>query len=140
MPSRREFLRWCSGVPALWLPASFTAAPLVVGQEPNPQQQRTLSTPLDYRLTPRYPAGAPLDDVMRKVHSELDIFPTEKYAEEIEAILARWGEALRQSPPDFEPLESSLSPDIMASPVVASDVKEIRSGPPPLPPTPVPSG
>ena len=63
MPSRREFLRWCSGVPALWLPASFTAAPLVVGQEPNPQQQRTLSTPLDYRLTPRYPAGAPLDDV-----------------------------------------------------------------------------
>lgn len=130
MPSRREFLRWCSGVPALWLPASFTAAPLVVGQEPNPQQQRTLSTPLDYRLTPQYPAGVPLDDVMRKVHSELDIFPTEKYAEEIEAILARWGEALRQSPPDFEPLESSLSPDIMASPVGASDVKEIRSGPP----------
>jgi Flp pilus assembly protein TadD/peroxiredoxin len=130
MPSRREFLRWCSGVSALWLPARYAAAPLFVGQGPDPQQQRTLSTPLDYRLTPHYPEGVPLDDVMQKVHSELDVFPTEKYAEEIEAILARWGEALRQTPPDFEPLEGSLSPELMASPLVASDVKEIRSGPP----------
>jgi Tfp pilus assembly protein PilF/peroxiredoxin len=129
-PSRREFLRWCSGVSALWLPANYGVAPLFIGQEPDPQQQGPLSTPLDYRITPHYPEGVPLDDVMRKVHSELDVFPTETYAEKIEAILARWGEALRQSPADYGPLEGSLSPELTASPLVASDVKEIRSGPP----------
>ena len=128
MTSRREFLRWCSGVSALWLPSTYTAAPLFFGQEPDPQQQRRLSTPLEYRLAPNYPQGVPLDDVIRKIHPELDVFPTEKYAEEIEAILARWADALRQSPPNFEPLESSLSPELMASPLVASHVKEIRSG------------
>lgn len=128
MTSRREFLRWCSGASALWLPSTYTAAPLFFGQEPDPQQQRRLSTPLEYLLAPNYPQGVPLDDVIRKIHPELDVFPTEKYAEEIEAILARWADALRQFPPNFEPLESSLSPELMASPLVASHVKEIRSG------------
>lgn len=123
MPSRREFLRWCSGVSALWLPASFTTAPLVFGDGPERQPQ-------DHRLTPHYPQGVPLDDVMRKVRPELDVFPTEKYAEEIESILANWGEGLRQSSPNFQSLETSLSPQLTGSPLLASEVKKIRSGPP----------
>ena len=130
MPSRREFLKWCSSVSALWLPASYATAPLAISHEPGPQQQRTPPTPLGYRLIPHYPQGVPLDDVMRKVNPELDVFPTETYAEEIDATLARWGDALRQSPPDFGQLEGSLSPELTASPLVASDVKKIRSGPP----------
>src|SRR5208282_3140818 len=113
MASRRDFLKWCGGASALWLPASYTAAPLAVRRSPEPQPQRTPPTPEDYRLTPHYPQGAPLDEVIRKVRPELDVFPTEKYAEEIEAILARWGEALRQAPSSFEPLEASLLPELI---------------------------
>jgi Tfp pilus assembly protein PilF/peroxiredoxin len=130
MPSRREFLTWCGGVSALWLPASYTAAPPVGDHGPAPQPKRATSTPPDYRFTPHYPQGMPLDDVMRKVDPELDVFPTETYAKEIDATLARWGEALRHSPPDFGQLESSLSPELVGSPLVASNVEKIRSGPP----------
>ena len=130
MASRRDFLKWCGGASALWLPASYTAAPLAVRRSPEPQLQRTPPTPEDYRLTAHYPQGAPLDEVIRKVRPELDVFPTEKYAEDIEAILARWGEALRQAPSSFEPLEASLLPELIASPLVASEVKTIRAGAP----------
>lgn len=130
MPSRREFLKLCSGVPALWLPTSFTVAPLAVGQQ-TPRVERPLAVPLDYRITPHYPEGVPLDDLMRKVNSELDDFPTETYAEEIEGIIARWGEALQQSPPDFQPIEGSLSLELTAAPLMASAIKKLRSAPPP---------
>ena len=130
MLSRRDFVKWCSGAPALWLPASLCVAPLVLARQPAEAGPTAPSLPPDYRLTPHYREGPPLDDVMRKAQPGPDVFPTEQYAEEIEAILARWGVALRQSSPDFQPLEGSLSPGLIASPLIPSEVKTIHSGPP----------
>lgn len=129
MLSRRDFVKWC-GAPALWLPTSFCVAPIVLGRQPAEAGPAAPSLPPDYRLTPHYREGPPLDDLMRKVQPGTDPFPTEKYAQEIEAILARWGVALRQFPPDFQPFERSLAVDLIASPLTPSKVKTIRSGPP----------
>ena len=129
MLSRREFLRWSSCICGLCLPAGYRSGPWVVPEKQDQRQQPTPSSPVEYRLTPHYPQGVPLEDVMRKVRPELDAFPTEKFAEEIETILSRWGKALCQTPAEFEPIESSLSPELIASSLIASNVSKIRTEP-----------
>jgi tetratricopeptide (TPR) repeat protein len=55
----------------------------------------------DYRLNPHYRIQSPLDEVIRKTQAGSDAFLTERYAEEIEAVLAEWSAALRRYPVDF---------------------------------------
>jgi len=126
--SRRDFLKYCTVIPGLWLPAKFNLSPLMLNGSSDREQ--SASTAAVYRFTPHYPQGTPLDDVLGKVDPKLDVFPTEKYAEEIDAILKQWGCALCQSPPDLEPVVSSLSHELVASSLVASEVEKIRTGPP----------
>jgi len=81
----------------------------------------------EYRLTPHYRAQPPLEDILQHTVPGSDAFPTEKYAEELEAVLDRWGAALRQSPPDLRPLINSISPQVAASGLTPSELQTIRS-------------
>jgi tetratricopeptide (TPR) repeat protein len=69
----------------------------------------------NYRLTAHYRLRPPLDDVIRKVEPGLDAFVSEKYAEEIEGVLAKWTAGLLQSPPSIEPIGDSIAPDFQGS-------------------------
>jgi tetratricopeptide (TPR) repeat protein len=68
----------------------------------------------DFRLTPHYPAPSPLADVLRLVAAGTDEYLTEKYAEEIEAILEGWGRGLKSSPRDHSALSQALATSLQA--------------------------
>jgi tetratricopeptide (TPR) repeat protein len=69
----------------------------------------------DFRITPHYRLRPPLDDVLRRVEPGLDAFISERYAEEIEGVLAGWSDSLRQSPAGIEDIGDSLSLDFEGS-------------------------
>src|SRR5436853_6573048 len=50
----------------------------------------------DSRLSPRYPAKSPLDDVLRQVVPGTDEYVAEKYAFEIMRLLNKWTRGLKE--------------------------------------------
>jgi tetratricopeptide (TPR) repeat protein len=87
------------------------------------------AAPIDYRLTPHYRQTPPLEDILRHTQPGSDAFPTEKFAAELEALLEKWGTALRQSPPDLRPLVDSISPEVVASALTPAALTTIRADP-----------
>ena len=87
---RRDFLiRFCQGAGATLLPSQLWnfAARAARGSQAG-------VSPAEFRLHPRYRSERPLDSVLQKVPPGSDGFIHEKYAAEVEAILARWGTEL----------------------------------------------
>ena len=82
----------------------------------------------DVRLTPRYPAKSPLEDLLRRVAPGSDEYVTEKYASEIELLLRQWGRALKAAAPDLSSLAKMLHPSLEASPLAATQEITLRSG------------
>ena len=89
--------------------------------------QANLANLAEYRLTPHYRAQPPLEDILQHTVPGSDAFPTEKYAAELQAVLDRWGAALRQSPPELRPVIDCLSPQVAASGITPSELRTIRS-------------
>jgi tetratricopeptide (TPR) repeat protein len=122
---RRDFLiksgEWAS---AAFLPAALGFLPRLAIQ---PGYGSSLAVSPDYRLTPHYRAQPPLEDVLRMVEPGFDAFITEKYAEQIEAILANWSAGLERVPADFAPIEACLSAGFMGSILQPSVLEEKRS-------------
>jgi tetratricopeptide (TPR) repeat protein len=110
---RREFLtRSC-----LWASAGLIPAPLLgLGHPALFRPDRGVPPPhaLDDRVIPHYRQAAPLDEVLRDVEPGFDAFISEKYAEQIEAVLAKWSAELRQSPAGLAAVASSVLPSLEA--------------------------
>ena len=125
---KREFLiRCCQGASATLIPAGLHGlgrpSLYVFGSAD------TSSSNAEFHLHPHYRMPRPLDAVLLKTQSGLDDFVTEKYADQIAAILARWSSGLLQSPPDVTPIQNVLAPNFVASsprPVVS---RVLRPGP-----------
>jgi hypothetical protein len=56
-----------------------------------------------------------LDATLLKTQAGLDDFVTEKYADQIAAILAEWTSSLLRSPQDVRAIEKILAPDFAGS-------------------------
>ena len=123
--SRRKFLGRLS---ATVLPILFQKTPLATAQHTESSPGEGLAAS-EYRLKPHYRMKSPLDDVIAMVEPGLDAFPSERYAEEIEAILVEWKRALEQSSPDLEVIGKFLSPEFQASALQPSSEKPLRSDP-----------
>ncbi len=80
----------------------------------------------DTRLEPRYPVKSPLEDVLRLVEPGSDEFLTEKYAFEIDLVLARWSHTLKSG--DLSLLAGSLDPSLQASSLIPSKETALRTG------------
>jgi len=128
--TRREFLSLGGTASAclvaaplrgLWLPWPGGGRAPVGGDEADEVMKA------EYRLTPHYRAQPPLEDILQHTVPGSDAFPTEKHAAELEAVLGRWGSALRQSPPDLRPLIDSLSLQVAASGLTPSELRTVRS-------------
>jgi tetratricopeptide (TPR) repeat protein len=124
---RREFLiRFCQGAGATLIPASLWGAAFPEFKFPG---SRELSpSEGTFHLQPHYRSERPLDATLWKVQAGLDQFLTEKYADQIGAILAEWSASLLQSPRDLQaiakvlvPAFSGASPRPLESRVVRSD-------------------
>lgn len=121
--SRRSFLSWSGWAMPMLVAAKARLRPFAITNQFN--QPSALRA--DYRLTPRYRAESPLDEVMRKTQTGLDAFTTEKYAEEIEGVLWEWSEALKQFPIDYRGIEKFLSPVLEASSLKPAQERLLRS-------------
>jgi len=128
---RREFLTWS---------CRWASAGLVVRSWPglahssarDQSAAPTASHPLAYsddRLTPHYRQPASIDEVIKKVEPGLDVFVTEKYADEIEAILGKWTLALCHDTNEaarFESVAGALSIDLQASSLIPNVHQPLR--------------
>lgn len=126
--SRRALLKGVGFAPLLLRPAplfgtSFlsSAARVSTGQQPEFPYA-------DVRFKPHYPAQSSLANVLRLVAPGSDEYPTEKYAFEIDLLLQRWSQSLKESAHDLSGLLRLLSPTIEASPLRAVKEASLRSG------------
>ncbi len=81
----------------------------------------------DLRLTPQYPAKSPLTDIIAHVTPGSDGYITEKYADQIDSVFKKWGDALKNSPAGLAALAESLDESIEASMLVAAKETVLRS-------------
>ena len=70
-----------------------------------------------------------MDAVLLKNQSSLDDFVSEKYADEIAALLSGWTAGLLQSPQNLSAIDDSLAPDFRGVPLRPLESRIIRPGP-----------
>jgi FimV-like protein len=124
--SRRDFLGSMR-----WAPMVFLPAPLRTSALPSLGTSSGGLFPdfpfADYRFTPHYPKKSPLDDVLRFVNPGTDQYVTEKYAEEIGALLAEWAKDLRSGPPTGNTLAKFLDERLQATALIPEAEKKLNS-------------
>src|SRR5580700_4458536 len=125
---RRSFLiRCCQGASAALIPAGLRnlAFPSIFDST----NTTTSKADVEFHLHPHYRADMPLDATLLKTQGGLDDFVTEKYQDQIAAILAEWSSNWLQSPRDMRAIEKVLASDFSASSLRAVESRVVRSGP-----------
>jgi tetratricopeptide (TPR) repeat protein/peroxiredoxin len=118
--SRRQFLNHCCrGATAALVPARLGRLLFPSAFQPSPGPQ--------FQLHPHYRAKLPLEGTLLKVSAGLDNFITEKYADQIAAILAAWSAGLVQSPQNLEAIEKGLTPDFSGASLRPLESRLVRS-------------
>ena len=84
----------------------------------------------EFHLHPKYRAQLPLEVTLLKTQAGLDDFVTEKYHDQIAAILAEWSAGLLRSPQDVRAVERILSPDFSGASFRPVESRLARPGPP----------
>jgi tetratricopeptide (TPR) repeat protein len=123
---RRNFLtRCCQGVSAALLPArlrglAFSGSPF--------NSQDALSPNGELHLHPHYRAQMLLDATLRRTQAGLDSFVTEKYHDQIAAILAEWSWGLLESPQEVGAVAKVLSLGFSGASLRPVEARIVRSG------------
>ena len=125
---RRDFLiRSCQSALATLIPATFHG----FGKPPlfssNPIE--TTFSRDEFHLHPHYRMPRPLGALLLKTKAGLDEFVTEKYADEIAAILAQWSAGLLRSPHDIAAIEMALLTNCSGASLRSSESRLARPGP-----------
>ena len=129
-PSRRTVLKTLGLAPLLFRPSPFYGSNFLFG---GPSPDRTHDHELlfaDIRLRPNYPSRSPLEDILRLVPPGSDEYATERYAFEIELLLAAWANDLKMSLGNHAILTGMLDPSIEAPTFVTTQEKVLRSSHP----------
>jgi len=116
-------MRCCQGASASLLPASLRDLAFAF------DSRNALALESEFHLHPHYRAKLPLEATLLKTEAGLDVFITEKHAEEIAAILAQWSAGLLRSPQDIQAVERVLTPDFVGSSLQPAESRLVRSGP-----------
>jgi tetratricopeptide (TPR) repeat protein/peroxiredoxin len=123
---RREFLvRFCQGAGASLIPTSLwglafpDSRPFASHSEP--------ASGAGFHLLPHYRTERPLDTTLQKVQSGLDDFITEKYADEIAAILGEWSASLLHSPGETQAVANALADDFSGAALRPVESRVVRS-------------
>jgi tetratricopeptide (TPR) repeat protein len=120
---RRNFLiRCCQGASAALIPVSLRDLAFSF-------DSYNTSPEGEFHLRPRYRSQTPLDATLLKVKTGLDDFITEKYADQIGAILGEWSTSLLRSPQDVKALEEILNPSFLGSSLRPLESRLVRPGP-----------
>jgi tetratricopeptide (TPR) repeat protein/peroxiredoxin len=81
----------------------------------------------EFHLRPHYRAKLPLEATLLKVSPGLDDFISEKFADQISAILAQWSAGLLQSPANLQAVEMALAPHFLGASVQPLESRLVRS-------------
>jgi len=123
---RREFLlRFCQGAGATLIPAGLRVLAF-----PDSRPFGSRSEPAsgaEYHLRPHYRTERPLDATLLKVQAGADEFITEKYADQIAAILAEWSAGLLRSPRETKALANALAADFSGTALHPAESQVVRS-------------
>jgi len=126
--SRRAFLGGLRYAPLFFLPSPIDSA-VLQSFAPSVLGRHAPSLPFsEYRLTPRYPGKALLDDVLRYVPPGSDEYVTEKYAAEIAELLDQWAVELKSDARSSDELKRILAPSLRAASLVPLAETTLRSG------------
>ncbi|MGC1371149.1 MAG: FG-GAP-like repeat-containing protein [Candidatus Sulfotelmatobacter sp.] len=91
--------------------------------------QRLFASEGEFRFHPRYRSQRPLDALLLKTQAGFDDFVTEKYHDQIAAILAEWSANLLRSPADIQIFAKFLSDDFSGTGVRPTESQVVRAGP-----------
>ena len=80
-----------------------------------------------FHVQPHYRSERPLDATLRKVQAGSDDFISEKYADQIATILAKWSASLLRSPREAQTLAKSLAADFSGAPLQPAESRVVRS-------------
>ena len=123
---RRDFLvRFCQGAGATLIPARLWGGTFPVFQTPASGSEPVVGAGL--HLRPHYRTERPLDATLLKVQAGLDDFITEKYADQIVAILAEWSASLLQSPHETQAIGKFLADTFRGGSLQPSESRVVRS-------------
>jgi len=123
---RREFLvRFCQGAGASLIPTTFWG--LTFPQFGSSAPPDAVPSNAGFQLHPHYRTGRPLDATLAKVQTGLDEFVSEKYADQIDAILADWSASLLQSPRATDTIAKALASDFSGAPPLPAESRVVRS-------------
>jgi hypothetical protein len=124
--SRRNFLvRCCQGASATLFPITLRGLALPFSfcfDAPT-----AVASGEEFHLQPHYRAQRPLDAILLKTRAGLDSFITEKYHDQIAAILAEWSSGLLRSPQELQAVEKVLAPDFLGSSMRPVESRLVRS-------------
>lgn len=79
-------------------------------------------------MHPHYRAQLPIETTLRKLSAGSDDFITEKYADQIQAILDAWSSGLRESPQSTDAVEKTLNENFSGSSFIQAESRKLRSG------------
>src|SRR3982074_3490164 len=125
---RRDFLiQFCQGASAALIPSGLRGLgwPTLYGFD----SANASSSSHEFHLHPHYRMPRPLDALLLKTQAGIDDFVTEKYAEQIAAILSEWSSGLLRSPQDMSAIEKILPPNFLGSSLRPVDSRVVRPGP-----------
>jgi tetratricopeptide (TPR) repeat protein len=124
--SRRDFLlRLCQGAGTAFIPSSLWNL-TALASTPGPGDELPGA---GFFLRPRYRSERALDATLLKVQAGLDRFVSEKYADDIAAILASWSAALLRSPRDPQPIAQTLADNFSGASPLPAESRLVRSSP-----------
>jgi len=117
-------IRSSQGASALLAPARLWKLALAACDVPAVQS----SAPPEFHLHPHYRSQLALEATLRKKDAGSDDFISEKYAEQIQAILDEWSSGLRESSPSLDAIERVLASDFSGSSFTSAESRKLRSG------------
>ena len=88
---------------------------------------RSAPVSAEFHLKPHYRTDRPLDATLLKVQAGLDDFITEKYADQIAAILAEWSASLLQSASETREIAKVLTADFSGASLKPAKSRVVRS-------------
>jgi len=124
---RRDFLiRCCQGAGATFIPAGLRGLAFAFPFDSSHAQPASG----EFHLHPHYRSPRSLDATLAKTQPGLDAFISEKYADQIAAVLGDWSAGLLESPQNVQAVAKALSADFSGSSLRPVESRVVRSSSP----------
>ena len=127
-PGRRDFLVKCAhGASAALVPAGLRGFAFPFAY--SPEVRNAVPGAGEFHLHPHYRAKLPIEATLLKTLADSDDFITEKYHDQIAAILLQWSAGFLAAPQNVQAIEKVLSAEFSGASFRPVESRVVRSGP-----------